>query len=188
MSVLDLIKSRRSVPKMRPDPVPREVLEAMLDAAVWAPNHRLTEPWRFYVLTEDAKRRFAEIRRRFRAATFPNPEAPEAIKALDRLYQDTIATPALIVATVHQAPDDEVREEDTAATFIAAQNMMLVAAERGVGTYMRTGALLRDPDLRALLGLEDDRRALAILYVGYPVDGLPQKRRTPAAERTVWLD
>ncbi|MCL6553695.1 MAG: nitroreductase family protein [Firmicutes bacterium] len=47
MSVVDLIKQRRSVPKMRPDPVPREVLERMLDAAVWAPNHRLTEPWRF---------------------------------------------------------------------------------------------------------------------------------------------
>lgn len=186
MSVLDVIKSRRSVPKLRSDPVPREVLEEMLDATVWAPNHRLTEPWRFYVLTGDAKQRFAEIRRRFRAATFPNPEAPEALKALDRLYQDTIATPALIVATVHQAPDEEIREEDTAATFIALQNLMLVAAERGLGTYMRTGALLRDPDLRALLGVEDDRRVLAVVYVGYP-DQVPQKRRTPAAERTVWL-
>ncbi|MGQ0548641.1 MAG: nitroreductase family protein [Armatimonadota bacterium] len=186
MSILDVIKSRRSVPKLRSDPVPREVLEEMLDAAVWAPNHRLTEPWRFYVLTGDAKQRFAEIRRRFRAATFPNPEAPEAIKALDRLSQDTIATPALVAATVHQAADEEVREEDTAATFIALQNLMLVAAERGLGTYMRTGALLRDPELRALLGVEDDRRVLAIVYVGYP-DQMPQKRRTPAVERTVWL-
>lgn len=186
MSVHDLITSRRSVPKLRPDPVPREVLEEMLDAAVWAPNHRLTEPWRFYVLTGDAKRGFAEIRRRFRAATFPNPEAPEAVKALDRLFADTMATPALIVATVHQAPDDEVREEDVAATFMGLQNMMLVAAERGIGTYLRTGALLRDPELRSLLGVEDDRRVLAALYVGYP-DTVPQKRRTPAAERTVWL-
>ncbi|MGH2404100.1 MAG: nitroreductase family protein [bacterium] len=186
MSVLEVIKSRRSVPKLRPDPVPREALEEMLDAAVWAPNHRLTEPWRFYVLTGDAKRQFAEIRRRFRAATFPNPEAPEAVKALDRVYQDTIATPALIVATVHQAPDDEVREEDTAATFIALQNMMLAATERGLGTYMRTGALLRDPELRSLLGVEDDRRVLGVLYVGYP-DQVPQKRRTAAAEKTVWM-
>ncbi len=186
MTVLDLIKSRRSVPKMRPDPVPREVLDQMLEAAVWAPNHRMTEPWRFYVLTGEGKRRFAEIRRRFRAATFPNPEAPEATKALDRLYQDTMATPALIVATVHQAADEEVREEDVAATFIAMQNMMLVAAELGVGTYMRTGVLLRDSDLRALLGVEDNRRVLAVIYVGYPAE-TPQKRRTPAAEKTVWL-
>ncbi|MGH7417826.1 MAG: nitroreductase family protein, partial [Candidatus Rokuibacteriota bacterium] len=101
MTVIEAIKARRSIPKLRPDAVPREIIEQMLEAAVWAPNHRLTEPWRFYVLTGDAKRRFAEIRRRFRAATFPNPEAPEAVRALDKLTEDTLATPALIVPTVH---------------------------------------------------------------------------------------
>lgn len=187
MSVVDLIKRRRSVPKMRPDPVPREVLERMLDAAVWAPNHRLTEPWRFYVLQGDGKRRFAEIRRAVRTAALPDPGAPEAQKALERVYQDTLATPAVIVVTAHQAADAETRREDEYATFMAIQNMLLVAAEAGVGTYMRTGAALMDhPDLRALLHLEDDRRVVAVVYVGYPQE-VPQKRRTPAAERTVWL-
>lgn len=186
MAVLDLIKARRSVPKLRPDPVPREVIEQMLDAAVWAPNHRLTEPWRFYVLAGEGKRRFAEIRRRLRAASLPDPEAPEAVRALDRLYQDTLATPALIAVTTHLAEDDERREEDIAATFMAIQNMMLVATDLGVGTYLRTGSILRDPELRALLGVEEDRRILAMVYVGYPAE-VPQKRRTPAAERTVWL-
>ncbi len=186
MTVLEAIKARRSVPKLRPDPVPREAIEQMLDAAVWAPNHRMTEPWRFYVLMGDGKRRFAEIRRRSRAASFPDPNAPEAQKALDRIYQDTLATPALIVATVHQAADPEVREEDLAATFMAIENLMLVGVELGVGTYMRTGAILRDPELRELLTLEDDRRILAIVYVGNPAE-IPQKRRIPAPERTVWL-
>lgn len=186
MAVLDLIKARRSVPKLRPDPVPREVIEQMLDAAVWAPNHRLTEPWRFYVLAGEGKRRFAEIRRRLRAASLPDPEAPEAVRALDRLYQDTLATPALIAVTAHLAEDDERREEDIAATFMAVQNMMLVATDLGVGTYLRTGGILRDPELRALLGVEEDRRILAMVYVGYPAE-VPKKRRTPAAERTVWL-
>jgi nitroreductase len=186
VTVLEAIKARRSVPRLRSDPVPKEVIEQMLDAAVWAPNHRMTEPWRFYVLIGDAVRRFAEIRRRSRAATFPDPNAPEALKALDRLYQDTLAIPALIVATVHQAANPEVREEDTAATFMAIQNMMLAGTELGVGTYMRTGAILHDQELRALLGLDDDRRIVAILYVGYPAE-IPQKRRTPAPDRTVWL-
>lgn len=187
MGVYDLIKTRRSVPKMKPDPVPREVIEQMLEAAVWAPNHRLTEPWRFYVLTGDSKQRFAEIRRGVRAASFPDAAAPEAVKALDRVYQDTVATPAFIAVTVHQADNLEQREEDVAATFMAIQNMMLVAAEHGVGTYMRTGAaVLANPDLRALLTLEEDRRVVAIVYVGYPLE-TPQKRRTPAAELTVWL-
>ena len=186
MTVIEAIKTRRSIPKLRPDAVPREIIEQMLEAAVWAPNHRLTEPWRFYVLTGDAKRRFAEIRRRFRAATFPNPEAPEAVRALDKLTEDTVATPALIVPTVHVPEDEEVRNENVAATYMAMQNLMLAGTSLGVGTYMRTGGLIHDPALRALLGLEDDRRILAVIYVGYPVD-VPQKRRAPASERTVWL-
>ncbi len=186
MTVLEAIKSRRSVPKLRSDPIPREAIEQMLDAAVWAPNHRLTEPWRFYVLLGDGKRRFAEIRRRSRGASSPDPKAPEAQKALERVYQDTLATPALIAATVHEAADPEVREEDFAATFMAIENLMLAGVELGVGTYMRTGAILRDPELRELLTLEDDRRIVAIIYVGNPTE-IPHKRRTPAPERTVWL-
>jgi nitroreductase len=186
VTVLDAIKARRSIAKFRPDPLPREVLEQMLEAAVWAPNHRLTEPWRFYVLTGEGKRRFAEIRRRFRAAAFQDPQAPEAVKALDRLYQDTLATPALVVVTSHVAADEVQREEDIAATFMAAQNLMLAGVEMGAGTYLRTGPIIHDPELRDLLHLEDDRRVLGIIYTGYPSD-TPQKRRTPAAERTVWL-
>jgi len=186
VTVIEAIKTRRSIPKLRPDAVPREIIEQMLEAAVWAPNHRLTEPWRFYVLTGDAKRRFAEIRRRFRAATFPNPEAPEAVRALDKLTEDTIATPALIVPTVHTPEDEEVRNENVAATYMAMQNLMLAGTGLGVGTYMRTGGLIYDPALRVLLGLEDDRRILAVIYVGYPVD-VPRKRRAPASERTIWL-
>lgn len=186
MTVIEAIESRRSVGKLRPEPVPREVIERMLEAAVWAPNHRATEPWRFYVLTGEAKARFAAIRRRLRAAGFPDPRAPEAIKALDKLYGDTVATPAMIVVTSHVAADDTVREEDFAATYMATQNLMLAGVELGVGTYLRTGNILHDDELRAWLQVETDRRILGIVHVGYPAD-LPKKKRTPATERTVWL-
>lgn len=186
MNVLEAIRARRSAPRLRPDPVPREIIEQMLEAAVWAPNHRMTEPWRFYVLTGDAKGRFAAIRRRVRAAGMPNPDAPEAAKALDKVYEDTVATPVLIVVTTAVCDDPVQCEEDLGATYMAMQNLMLAGAALGVGTYLRTGAILHDPELRALLGLGADRRIVGVIYVGYPVD-LPQKRRTPAAERTVWL-
>jgi nitroreductase len=51
---------------------------------------------------------------------------------------------------------------------------------------VRTGPILADRDLRAMLSLEDDRRIIAIVYTGYPAE-VPQKRRTPAAEKSVWL-
>ncbi|MDR7520231.1 MAG: nitroreductase [Armatimonadota bacterium] len=186
MTVLEAVTARRSVPKLKPDPIPREILEQMLEAAVWAPNHRLTEPWRFYVLMGDGKRRFAEIRRRVRAQAFPDPQAPEAARALERLYATTMATPAIIAVTCQVAADEVQREEDLCATFMGIQNMLLAATSLGVGTYLRTGEILRDPELRAWLGIEDDRRIVATIYVGFPEE-VPQKRRTPASERTVWL-
>ena len=186
MTVLDTIKARRSISRMKPDSVPKDVIERMLEAAVWAPNHRATEPWRFYVLQGEGKKQFAEIRRRVRAATFPNPDAPEAQKALEKLYGDTMATPAIIAVTTHVSEDEERRREDFAATFMAAQNLMLVGWEEGVGSYLRSGAVLHAPELRDFLKLEPDREVLGMIYVGYPSD-VPQKKRTPAADRTVWL-
>jgi nitroreductase len=185
-SVLDAIRSRRSVPKMKPDPVPRELLEQLLDAAVWAPNHRLTEPWQFFVLQGESKRHFAEIRRDFRRSQLPNPDAPEARPALDLLYQSTVETPVIIVVTSHVTDDPELREEDFWATFGAAYAFMIGAWTFGLGTYFRTGALRDEPRLRELLALPEDRRILGVLYVGYP-ETIPQKRRTPAREKTVWL-
>lgn len=187
MSVLEAIRTRRSIARLRPDPVPREVVERALDAAVWVPNHRLTEPWQFFVLQGAAKRRFAEIRRDFRRASLPNPDAPEAQPALEKLYADTLATPLVIVVTAHVAEDPEVREEDFWATFAATYALMLGLWSEGVGSYFRTGPLRDYPPLRELLGLPADRRITGVLYVGYPAD-VPQKRRTPATEKTVWLD
>jgi nitroreductase len=186
VTVLETIKARRSISRMKPDSVPKDVVERMLDAAIWAPNHRTTEPWRFYVLQGEGKKRFAAIRRRVRAAGFPDPNAPEAQKALEKLEGDTLATPVIIAVTAHVAENEEQRREDFAATFMATQNMMLVGWEEGVGSYLRSGAVLHDRELAELLKLEPNREVLAMVYVGYPSD-VPTKKRTPAADRTVWL-
>src|SRR5207247_3991996 len=117
MSVLDAIVSRRSIPQFQSTPVPREIIKRLLDAAVWVPNHRLTEPWQFFVLGETSKRRFAEIRRDFRAATMANPKAPEVQPALATIVEDTIHTPATRIVTAQGHDDPELREENYLAAF-----------------------------------------------------------------------
>lgn len=187
MDILELIKTRRSIAQFKPDPIPRRLIEELLDAAVWAPNHRLTEPWQFFVLGEESKRRFAEIRREARRSLLPNPDAPEAQAALHKIYEDTVRTPAIVVFTSAGHPDPELQEENYWATFAAAYAVMLAAWAHGIGTYFRTGRGIVDgAPLRTLLGLPDDRRIIGVLYLGYPA-AVPQKRRTPAAEKTVWL-
>ena len=184
--VLEAIRGRRSIPKLKPDPVPRDLVMRLLDAAVWSPNHRVTEPWQFFVLEGESKHRFAEIRRDARRKAMPNPDAPEVQAALDKVYRDTVETPLIIAVTSHMPDDPEVREEDIWATYGAAYAFMLGAWAEGLGTYFRTGAIRDDPALRRLLGLPDNRRVIGLVYAGYPVD-VPTRRRTPAAEKTVWL-
>lgn len=184
--VLDLIRRRRSIPKFTGELVPRQVIERMLEAATWAPNHHLTEPWQFFVLEGEAKAQFAELRRAFRLGLFPDPAAPAAQAAADKIFRDTASTPAMIVVTTRVSADPAVAEDDYAATMIAVQNMLLTALDEGVGTYPRTGGFIHDPGLRAFLDLAADRRVAAIIYVGYPAV-VPQRKRTPWPEKTVWL-
>lgn len=187
MSVLDAIVNRRSIPQFESKPVPREIIQRLLDVAVWVPNHRLTEPWQFHVLGETTKRRFAELRRESRAAAMPNPKAPEVQPALQKVVEDTVATPVIIIVTAWGHDDPETQEENYWSAFGAAYAFMLGAWSVGIGTYFRSGPLRDMPALRDLLRLSQHQRVIGVLYVGYPAL-VPQKRRTPAAEKTVWHD
>src|SRR5574341_1247791 len=167
MSTLEVIRTRRSIGQFKPEPVPREVIDELLDAAVYTPNHRLTEPWAFFVLGPESKERFAAIRRDARRDALPDPHAPEAQPALQKLYDTTRHTPVIIVFTAAGHADPEVKEENEWATFGAAYAFMLGAWSRGIGTYFRTGrGVLGSPELRALLGLSSDRRIIGVVYAG----------------------
>jgi len=187
MSVIEAITTRRSVPQFKPDPVPKELIQRLLDAAVWVPNHRMTEPWQFYVLGETTKRKFSEIRRDFRKQSLPNPDAPEVKPALQKIVDDTVNTPVIILVTSRGHTDPELQEENYWATFGAVYAFMLAAWAEGLGTYFRTGPIRQYPLLRQMLNLEDDQRIIGVVYAGYPAV-VPQKQRTPSAAKTVWLD
>ena len=83
MDALDAIHRRTSVRRFRPDPVPRETIAQVLDCAVRAPNHKLTEPWRFAVLTGAARGRLAELRARHRLKRYADPTSDEARAGAD---------------------------------------------------------------------------------------------------------
>lgn len=181
------IKTRRSISRFKDEPVPRELVERMLESAVWAPNHHLTEPWEFHVLGGEAKRAFAKHRIDFRQTLFKNPDAPEIEKALQKLYADTVAVPMIIAVTTTSPDDPDLRDDDYAATMCAIQNMLLTAVGLGLGAYLRTGGFIHHRGLRDLLAVPDGRRVAGILYAGYP-ERTPERRRTPYAQKTRWLE
>jgi nitroreductase len=188
MDAITAITTRTSVRRFRPDPIPRETIQRLLDCAVRAPNHKLTEPWRFVVLTGRARDSFADIRARHRLKRFSEPSSPEAQAAGDKVRRESGETPAFVVVLSAVNPDDITREEDYAATMMAIANLMIGAQSLGLGTYLRTGGVMHDPALLQLAGVPDGFRVVGILSVGYPAEEEAPRRRKPAAELTRWLD
>lgn len=188
MDAIDAIQRRTSVRRFRPDPVPRETLARLLECAVRAPNHKLTEPWRFAVLTGPARARLADLRAGHRLKRYPDPASDEARAAGDKVRRETTETPAFVVVMCAQDPDELRREEDYAAAMMATANLMIAAESLGLGTYLKTGGIMRDPDLGALAGLEPGFRIVAVVSVGYPAETEPPRRRRPAEGLTRWVD
>lgn len=185
MSVIEAIKSRRSVRKFTDRPVSKSDIEALLDVAVMAPNHRLTQPWRFIVLGTVARRKFGAVLGGRKARKLEDPAAAAALR--DRVTEEHGALPALIAVGMHLNENPEIREEDYAATWMAIQNMTLAAQEMGLGSHIKTGAVMDDPATRDALAVGDDTRILAMIELGEPAEFPPPKSRASATEKTRWL-
>ena len=188
MDAITAITQRTSVRRFRPDPVPRETIQRLLDCAVRAPNHKLTEPWRFSVLTGGARVRFADIRAGHRLKRFADPSSAEAQAAADKVREESRATPAYVVVMVAQNPDEATREEDYAATMMATANLMIAAQSLGLGTYLKTGGVMRDPSLLQLAQVPENFRVVGILSLGYPLEEETPRRRKSASELTHWVE
>src|SRR3954447_18830586 len=118
MDPLTALLNRTSVRHFRPEAVPPEVIGQLLECAIRAPNHKLTEPWRFVVLTGRARDRFADIRAEHRLKRFEDPAAAEAVAAAEKVRRESREIPAYVVVMSAVCPDEITREEDYAATMM----------------------------------------------------------------------
>src|SRR5688572_28822204 len=187
MDAIQAIHQRTSVRRFRPDPIPRDTIMRLLDSAVRAPNHKLTEPWRIAVITGDARAQYAEMRAKHRLKRYTDPGSPEAQTAAEKQRRETLETPAFIAVMVAVSQDEITREEDYAAAMMAIANLMVAAQSLGLGTYLRSGGILREPALQQLVGLAAGQRIVGVVSLGRPAEADPPRRRRPAAELTRWV-
>jgi nitroreductase len=170
MRVDDAIRTRRTHKAYGPQPVSREVLDELFELARWAPNHHLTNPWRFRVVGPEALERLKEA------------AGPEAAAKLDR-------APTLVVCSAVQSGSDEIAdEEDLHATAVAAYIVLLAAHARGLVGYWRTPGVLRTAAGRAAVDLDDGERFVALLYLGHPIQDKPAPEREPVEAIVQYLD
>jgi nitroreductase len=185
MRAIDAITNRRSVKRFTRRPVSREEFETLLSAAALAPNHKLTQPWRFYVLGPDARYAYGLALGARKAKKLPDPAAAAALR--ETVGAEHRALPGMIAVAVVNHDIPETREEDYAAAMMAVQNIALAAVALGLGTHIKTGAVMVDPSARDAVGLPADQRIVAIVNVGEPAEAVPAKKREPAAALTTWV-
>jgi nitroreductase len=188
MDVYEAITSRRSIGRVSQKEVPRETIEKILESAIHAPNHKITEPWRFHVFTGKGRGELAKARAEVaRLMAGEEKEDEELIKGrISRERKKAFRAP-VVIAVISKAGRDEVETiENCAACSAAVQNMQLAAHSLGLGTMWRTGPVAYHEHMREFFGLEEGDRIVAYLYVGYPDLSETRRRREPAESMTTW--
>ena len=185
MPLLDLLRQRRSIKRFTDRAVTRAEIETLLDAAVLVPNHRLTEPWRFYVLGPDAREAYGLALGVRKARKIEDPDASRTMR--DRIGAEHRALPCMIAIALVKSDNPEIAEEDYAATMMGLQNLALTAVELGLGTAMRTGAVMGDEDARKAAGVAENERIVAIVNVGEPAEVPVGPKKRGASEVTTWV-
>lgn len=185
MDVTKAILERRSVKRFADQPIARDKIEMLLRAAVQAPNHRMTQPWRFYVLGPAARRAYGEALGARKARKVSDPDAAAQVR--EKVASEHAALPAMIAVACVQDEDPDVREEDYAAAMMGVQNLLLAATALGLGTHIKTGAIMDDPAARAAAGVPPGERIVAVINLGVPAEMPEPKPRTDAAAVTTWL-
>jgi len=187
---LDLIKKRRSVfPKLySTKKVDDQIIEEMLEAARWAPTHKLTEPWKFIVFTDDGLKKLADFQAElYKKISTVKGEYIEANYA--KLKTKPLKCSHIIgIGMVRDKKKSIPEVEEISAVACAVQNMSLVAANHGIGCYWGTGGVTYYDESKTFFGLGKDDRFLGFLFVGH-LDGEWPKpgRRRPLEEKVFWV-
>jgi nitroreductase len=189
MDIWEAIRGRRSVGRVSAEPVAREEIERVLEAANWAPSHHGTEPWRFFVMTGAGRdvlaRAYGEVAVQEAEGTL-DEGAAAALRA--KHEPKAYRAPVVIAVAVSPSADPKViAAEEYAAAHAAVQNMLLAVHASGLAAIWRSGEPMYHPAMARAFGLAEGEMLVGLLYIGHPEAPLHEGRRRPAAEKTVWL-
>ena len=188
--VNQLIQERRSIFPVHysGEPVPRFMVEKMLENANWAPTHRFTEPWRFKVFTGDGIQKLAEFQSgMYRDQSHKNGEFDE--KKYDKLLKKPLLCSHIISIGMNRDEKESVPEvEEIASVAMAVQNMYLTATAYGVGCYWGTGGVTYMQEAKPFFDLDESDKLMGFMYLGMPAKDWPKSRRRPIEDKVQWVE
>lgn len=189
LEVLEAIKTRRSIGKVKDEMVPKELIERIIEAGIWAPNRYLTEPWRFFVINGEGRNKLSKVMENIVIESGIDLNSEEGKRKLEKERNKPFRAPVIIAVAAEVTENGKaLRLEELGATYAAVQNMLLAAHSLGLAAYWKTGKACYSPKMKEFFGLKGKDEVLALIYLGYAdaVKNPPHKK--PAAELTKWID
>lgn len=184
--VLQAIRDRRSIGRVNDQVPPRELIDQILEAGTWAPNHHLSEPWRFFVLAGGGR---LQLGAAMADAVCEGQEPSDARQvAWDKQELRPLRAPVVIAIAVEPGPEEQVIEiEEVASGAAAGQNMLLAAHALGLAAIWRSGKPTYSRQVREFFKLSERGTVLGFIYVGYPSTQPPKRERRPISDVTTWI-
>jgi nitroreductase len=183
METLEAIKTRRTIGKSEGE-LPRETVMELVEAATWAPNHKMTQPWRFSVLTGAAREELGRVWAEAAAASVPAEQRDAFIAGESK---KPLRSPTLIIVSVRTDPNPIMADEDLTATAAATQNLLLAAHAKGIAAGWKSGKICYCDEVKRFLELDLTDRIIAILYLGLTAKEEPMVKGRDAASAIRWI-
>lgn len=166
----EVLRGRRTINLYLQTPVPGKLVRDAIEAATWAPNHHVTEPWHFYLMGKQAIAACLDLVRELTTAK-------KSAKAGDFKAKSWSEKPGWLVVTCRNSEDALMQTEDLAACAAAVQNLMLYLWKAGVGSKWTTGDITRDARFNEIVGIDVEKESVVgLIWYGYP-------KLTPAQQR-----
>ncbi|TSI06726.1 nitroreductase [Lysinibacillus sp. BW-2-10] len=184
--MLDALKKRRAIRQFVDREVECEKIELLLEAATYAPNDRMREPWHFYVMQGDSLKGYEKV-----ALEFLEKRFPTKLHLVESSMKAITNTPLIIAVTSAMVEGDEGATKDNLfAVSSAIMSIWLMAEQLGLGMVWRTRGvgLVHDTALHTYIGASHQEQLVGTLCIGYPAEEITTpKKRTPFSEKTTWL-
>jgi nitroreductase len=185
----DAIKTRRSIGKVKDIAVPAELIEKILEAGTYAPSHYRTEPWRFFVISGESRKKLGEVLEEITRTDSADLAPDELHRKAEKARNNPLRAPVIIAVGVEPSDKKNVMvKEEYAAVSSAIQNMLLTVHVLGLGAIWRTGAVAYHQKVKDFFGLSAKGEMAGFIYVGYPDIEPKAVKRTGYESYTVWMD
>ncbi len=184
--ITNIIRKRRSIfPKSYIDkPIPKEIIGEILENANHAPTHKMTEPWRFKVLTGDALQKMSVFMSEWYKTNFTGKRFVE--HKYNKMKSNPLRSACVIAICMQRDPEAQIPEwEEVAAVSCAVQNMWLTCTAHNIGSYWSSPKTIKD--MGNFLNLNEGEKCLGFLYMGYhEMPEMPAKR-SPIEDKVIWM-